>query len=765
LVEKTQDRVARFARALGLSLYDRELELNGIPIVFYHDADVVLGVIMGLEAQDYGRSPHQLVVRALLSCGFLGKIHMLRPHAFELNKELGRQSQFATIRDQEAFLDKAREFLRSKGIWDAMSQLDDVVTGKGPDDGSDERDRVERFVEILRKKPGEIFARIEQANGTWCHRLRRYERDKILSFDKMGPEMYELLPANEDVVCKINKILGAKRPGLSINVFQDAAALTCLVYFIRQREEESSSEIVRFYTETMTNLGELIYGDDELRSLLSYKTAPVSGMAAPIDSEVVIRDADYFVMRAWFAELTMTGGRGSLGTLEDLKTLSEKIEDTLSSSEADFDEAMKQIELGGRELRALIGDFEQLATMDNVWTSGRIPESLQKFEVLRQWTRVFDFAARSDTGVLVSEQIQEVRSRLESKVYRMGRWTRDFRKVVEATLRTRQRFESKIDDVMRDLGLVRWGYSLSPSEQAELIDLLDSLLRREDEGDIAAHASRAAMWMDEARTNPRRCMLVCGVLWSIHCYEQLVDLADECVAGTGGGQVPPSLLVIQAAAEMRIGRAATHDERRAIVNRIWGLYEGLSGAQRRGVLLGVGYVLYHAWRLSNLGGMITTDTEADVASEIAEWARKSFFLGGEAHKALRENQLAWAYSVNHCAYVGTMTGVEAGEIQKYIIELGRLETVTAVWNARFSDTVGTFFLTAAEKDWEQTDPDKRKDLDLSVSLERAKTYLEKARARHIGDIDVEEHLTRLAILKRNYDEVKRVVPGGGSRQE
>jgi hypothetical protein len=750
-------RVERFANALALALFDRELEFLGEKITYYYDTDVIFKMIMGLEVEVAGSSAssEELLVRALLSCGYLGEFCMLRPHAFELNEELRRQKQFSTVRDQNAFLAKARGFLRSKQILEIMSVLHDVATGDGAFAFENENARVRHFLGILKDSPGRTFACIEQVNGTWWERLQRYYDKELLCLHKLGPEVQELLRTHEEVLRRINAILLMYRPRYTINVFQDAVALTILHELIRARDEGASNEIVRFYTETAP-MREAIYSNESLRGLLSYQTLLAHEVHTPPGAEVVVRDSNYFIMRAWFEELALEAADADMSSLEALKSLSMRLEDLLYLRGDSLEKAISGVRHDGRELGDLIDAFEKLAIMDYVWAGGRVPSDLRELEVLRKWVEVFEFAERPDTDVIVFEQIREVRAELESRVSTMRVWTSDFERLLRATVDTRSRVRGRVTDLMRDLGLVRWGYVLSYNEREHLLDALESLLQ-EDAINLTVEVSRIAAQIQEARYEMRQCLVMCGMLWALGCFQYIVDLVSECKDNNKDEQLPPSLLVIQAAAEIRTGELGNRDARRETVNQVWELQMSVPGNQRAGILLGVGYVLYHAWKLEWIASGLGVHETHELGVEIQEWAQRSFSLGEEAYKLLRVGELAWSYSINHCAYVGIVTGVEPEKTWRYLDELVRLETLPAFWNARFADTIGSYYLLRAERVWNKSSEELRKGLDLAEDFVRARKYFDWAKEHSIGDIDVEEHINRLNMLKDKYEQLQRTL--------
>lgn len=747
-----ENRVKRFAEALSLALYDRQLELNGKQIILYLDADAVFRMIMGLqvESRDPTSNTHDLLARALFSTHFLGPFYIMDPHAYELNDLLHRQKRNEG-RDFDYFLATARQFLKGKGIERTMTQLHRVATEPDNTEPTNDLQRIQNFVDILRNSAGKTFAYIEQTYGTWWQRLQRYYDQNLFRLDRLGQKMDDLLQSHEQVLRDINRALQKERPFFTINAFQDATALTMFHRLIRSNNASNSSEIVRFYTET-ASIGKAIKKDKTLYDLLSYDLSPVEGLNTPPGASLILRNSDYFIMRAWFAELAPEGHDVDPNSLENLQNLSQSLEHLLRGPE-NLETALQSVKHEGKPIDNLIDDFENLAITDYVWT--RVPRELQSFDTVSRWTRVFEFIENGGTTEFVSSEIQNVQSQLESKVSQMSIWTRDFKRILEATPMIRDRVKGKVKDAMRDLGLVRWGYTLSEADREELIEILDSILQHDDI-DLHVEAVILASLMDEGRSNPQRCLVACGILWGMGFFEDIVELVTSCE--TSNQSVPPSLQVVRAAARGRSGMLDNHEKRQKAVEQVRSLHDSLSEADRVGILLGVGYVYYQAWRLETeeLNIDIWTPRVSELDTEIQEWARESFKLGEKASESPKHD-LAWAYSINHCAYVGIITRVEPEKTEKYMRSLFNLENNRRLWNARFADTLGCYFLRKTSDLWYNSSLEELGKIDrvLSEHLQRAHEHFRAAMILDIGDTDLPKHIDRLTVFEGEILQAER----------
>jgi hypothetical protein len=335
------------------------------------------------------------------------------------------------------------------------------------------------------------------------------------------------------------------------------------------------------------------------------------------------------------------------------------------------------------------------------------------------------------------QEIEDIQGQIKERVSRIRSWSEDFEAIYRAAERRRKQVKGRVQEPMRDLGLVRWGYNFSEEEKTKLVDIVHLLMQDEEEEDLTAQASRVASLMEQARRDVRTCMVICAVLWALACRKQIVSLLREQAADSARDLLP-SLQVIQAAAMIRSDLVESRESREALVEEMKGLYEAVDPEERVGILLGIGYVLYHAWKL-----------EKAAETPRPEWAEMSFRVGEEAVEALPAGELARAFALNHCTYVGIVTGVEPEKTDDYYGKLLELEN-TGVWHHRFDDTVGFYYLAQIKEQWEETPVDRRGALDLEADLSRAEQYFQKAKAEEVGDIDVDPHINELERIKRAY---------------
>jgi len=134
------------------------------------------------------------------------------------------------------------------------------------------------------------------------------------------------------------------------------------------------------------------------------------------------------------------------------------------------------------------------------------------------------------------------------------------------------------------------------------------------------------------------------------------------------------------------------------------------------------------------------------SDKVRSYARRSYELAKEAYDNLEVNSLPWAFAVNHLAYVGVVTDYKPEESLRYLEILLRLKPNPAVWSPRFDDTIGTYHLILAEREWYSKYEEAKNEDRIKQNLQAAKKFLLYAKDKDPGDIDVEEHLERVDLL-------------------
>ena len=740
-----KERVERFTRALGIALLDKKLEMSGTPILYFCDADVVLHMILGFERSSF-KSDQELVL-SLFSLSFLSKVSVLRPHALEIDRKVRRQPKPASVDDLRGFQNRARKFLQEHGITSTLERLHQVVK---PESGLGKEEQIDRFIEILKDSSTSTFTAIEQICGIWTQRWNRFHEQKLLDFDHLGPALDKFFERSRTRIIEIFGVLQSYRPKYRDSNLQDSIALAMLADRIEDWKSDPSVPLPRFYTDT-EKLNQACFQDPLLRGLLRHE--PPGFQNAPEDFALVIRDSSYFLTRARFQELAFHSKTAAAG-LADLEQLYEELSILLTDTDNELVKALHRsgLKLRDEPLSQVIDEFETLSLMRSIWVRNRLPDFLLTAE-LSEWTDVFKFAERNEMSDKLLVQIDHLQSELSEKVRQDWRWTRDYEAIAVATKDRKEAIKGVIRDPMRDLGLVRWGYNLSNENKEMLADIVKTLLESHDDEKLIEQAGRMASQLELARTNLDTCLIMGAALWTLGMFERVSELVDELK------QPPPSLVLLQAASLLRARRITALERKKELIDHVLRLRDSIPPSQLGGYLLGLGYVLYRAWQSEVSGVNIEASGAAqNLPPEVANWAELCFKAGKEAEEILRRHHdLAWAFAVNHCAYVALVTNRDRADIDHYFRTLRDQLGVDAVWNSRFDDTLGCYYLVLMEREWASTPPEKRCDLNFRKRIRNARKHFDKAEKHDFGDIDLKAHIERLESLESDLEGCRRNV--------
>lgn len=748
-----RQKVEKFARALSLAIYDKLLEITGNPVYFFYDADVIIKLVLGFENEyvELPAGPRQVafrahepgprIVRALMSSGYLKEFYLARPHAFELYEEIRQRPQYLTQNARKAFLDRAMHYIDMVGIRDDMDSLLSVIARhENAGDG-----RAKDFIQLVQEKSARAFAYMEQVNGTWDARLRRYYDSKLLRLDLLGPEMKDLFLDAKSSLDDISDAIEKRRPLMPLNAFQDAAALAILHQFVIAHEKGQAKFLVRFYTET-ADVRDALEQDFELAKYLTYRKVEAvdSLFTPPASAYHVYRDTSYFMMRALIEELSPLAKIEDPQELQGWMALAMETKDLVADGYPEIEQRLLQGSPKHRLFSDLLNIHENVSVLRPLMERLPVPEILTEVNSLHEWSKIYRFAKENRTKEVLNEEISDIQTEMKSHVAKTSVWAKDFKMIMAAAADHLDNLIS-LDDPMKDLGLVRWGYRMAPEEQQRLKDTISGLYSSDD-SERRRLVGILSTYMGEAREDISLCRTAAAILWALGMFSEVVDLIESCRAANPGVKFPPTLLVIDAAARIRSGNIVTPEGRSAITTEVDELLNQTDPEQRKAMLLGVGYVFYQAWRAETIRFSPSARLPDLQSAAAKHYAQRSFEIAEEASGALDPNTLEWAYAINHCSYVPIITGVSPEKVEEYFPILLGLKHVPALWNARFDDTVGAYYLCRAERIWWSSRNDEKISMDLSDDLANASEYLRAAKRKDPGDIDVQEHLGRLDIL-------------------
>lgn len=775
---KLHQKVRSFTHNLALAIHDRNIELNGGRILYYYDADAVFGMIVGFEDSDERNweseaGTKNYLVRALLSCNFLGRIHILRPHARELHKNIRRKAPNPkSLSNQEAYKAKLNDFLNKRKTIHSLEKLRHTLEELPGEEPRSNRDKPSRFLEALRGVGVETFLAMEMINGLWPSRLRRFFDSRLLDFDEMGPEMEELIESSANILYDINLILrspleeSGERRQRTQNILQDAAALTMLHQMIRNRENDSNAPLVRFYTETKPLRTEW-KTNNKLRQLLSY---PDSDSARetwdeahlPPDASGIFRGSDYFIMRARFRRLAPNAEPRSI---EDLEELRDQLWKLLPMSEGELNKALEQGKFQGESLGTMIDKFQKLSLMESLWSPDRLPEDA--FNLFHKWTKVFDFARGEEVQAELDTQVASIWQDLENRIGGIDAWNNRHKKLEDARKSQDRPYKihPDLDNLKRDLGLVRWGMNLDEDNWNKLKLALANLFEG-DEKDAMGECFQLATEWSEAQANLEKCKFICTLLWYLGLFSEIDELLAAFLKNRERDEYQkflPSLTVWQASAKLKGEMVHSLQQRRELVARVLPIVARApqESPKDAACLLGAGYVLFHAFKSEVDEDQLPLLAKSRIGdAELIEWAEQSLSAGEKALSFFyKKDPLSYAFAVNHCAYVAMVTGEDIAKILEYIHKLTPIEPKKKVWQGRFADTMGYYYLRQVKKethDLEACKPTLVASLASSIqrNIDRARTYFSKARETEIGDIDIDPHENQLNLLE---DQMKEII--------
>ncbi len=753
-----QTRVRKFARALRTALYDvreemasasdRNTDIHGIR--YYYDADVTMRMIVGFEhlrSTKVTPTDEQDLVRALLSCGYLGTMVLLPPHAWELDDAVRREADLRQKAEADPFRERAKKHIEAMGIANHLSNLSNDLKANVPAE-----DVLRGFADIA----ANAFMALESVNGTWPQRLHRHTQMNVLRFEPTGWNVPELLDSDPGERLRKSLLLVRKqsvdsRDQALLNTLRDAAALTAVHEMIKQPEQFNH---VRFYTESSTLWTMLDGGPrdehDPVRDLLSYppgEEQPSSLFDA--DCRCVFRDAQYYLVRARFPAMrfrAMAVRRGAKDmTFEDLSQVADELEHLLGAPPGEGEQRFMRVRVEGKPLADIITELEELSFVGTIWQKYKPPPILKNY--LAEWTNVWDFVRYEPTVELLDQQIADVGAEFHGRLDLLKNWSKDLDVIRTAVRKLRRELhDSPMPEPMRDLGLVRWGADLDDDHRAKLIGMIGELLDTDDA--TAEHvAQRIASRLHRSRLSGQGTIVVCAILWLLGCYELVVRVVESFVASAASTDAV-TLRILSGAAAVRAALIKPEEVESRLAALKSCVQERPDDEQRR-YLLGLAYV--HFWAREN-----SNDSDA-----IREWSKASFDYAEQAVRRLQKNSMPWTFAVNHCVYVGYLAGFVA-EAKPHRDRLTQLRA-SQHWHYRFADTLAKTHLIVAEQQLAAFDCDRETPTTDMLSLvekelANSSKYLDLAKPT-FGDMEVDAHRDELDQLHLKLARYRVQSPG------
>ena len=306
-----QTEVAWFLRNLDLQLDDADLEQRNVQLAFYWDAYDIRKAVLGVAAY-YGAdghfqdqefaSPGSLVV-SLASAGWLGAMHMLPPHQAEFLNLVALEFGLGGRTIPPGGLS---EFYRDVDLPHARA-----LKAKDLKDPDNIRRLVSNEADIAQK----LFTTVQAIGDTWESRLASWYRQQKLVLNPDPEFRFDAL-LESDLFRELRRGFDRIRPEQSINNFADAMALCHLEYLVNRFRQNQSNILPRFFASSQIYHSVIahVLGGNVLR------------FGTEDHQYSVIRDADYYILRATFqlpSHLVKEGFTGP--SLEQLANIAKEI--------------------------------------------------------------------------------------------------------------------------------------------------------------------------------------------------------------------------------------------------------------------------------------------------------------------------------------------------------------------------------------------------------------------------------------------------------
>lgn len=708
--------IRELSEVLSAAIHDVKHERAGdATVLHFWDADSVFFPIrgfMGLSEEGRGAQlPADRLVQALFAGGFLGRVHLLRPHRDELLSQVAAwQRDSSTERHIRA--ERRAEFLRTDEVAD-VRELSELIEHHSPLDEEEVRECMRR----LRSLSAESFVAFEAVGGDWAGRFRRLVTDTgLISLKKHGSAPIEIMKdPNFDVLASE---LSSRRHGSKpLSSAIDAAALLSLTQLVAASNSGQSRVFPRFFTSS-TNVKHLYEGSSFLKESLTYDYYT--------DGQIVRgtawRTAEYYYLRAAFSVLQMNGtiaefdGRGP--SFEDLENLSRELREAVSQGSGRADKLANDYVFHDRNVGSLAALLEDMKAwrMSRIWLAFNSPskvrfvrEAIKSLADLRSADESLGVLAEIESdiqegieGILASRSLaSRMMHAVESSIY-------DFR----AARKDGQLLMST------DLAALRWGvYATSPADDVV------SLWPERGERNALPAAQRELLkifTVDELRTDVASSERMAAILLGLERF----DLASELFSLLGAGVASSSLSLMAVVARLGTRGPLSEAGLEFAVRTLMSMWRDLPELERKKLVVGYAYGVTSAWERSALGGAWSRSRLAGGA-EWAQWAVDRL----TEYRLMVDPELQ-IYAVNQLLYTAARADIEVVDAELMLADLEMHADRRDEF--RFLDTVGYCLVQRVT----------RGNLDgaeASSKLERAVHYLSRARELVPRDVEVHQH--------------------------
>jgi hypothetical protein len=660
--------LAQYVRSINLILDEHELALNGFDIGIYFDAAEIRDALLGAEALAFkggGCDPErfkepQMLVRMLLSAGWLGPVRLLPPHQSEL---LSLITFDFPKRDSGTFT-KAVDCLRRNVELPASEtkSVSDLVASARQTAETAMRD----------------FKLSEACRSPWHRRLSGWTSRGILDLETIVPDYSKIIETPE--FSKLERVLTSQRPDTPRNNLSDAAAVMTAVYALDRFRDGASRHIPLLYLPPGLLRRAVVTSDMQQKlSLRNLRDRPMS----------IIRDWAYLVVRATMRPASTTGSQPPVTSIKDLRMLRDQLK-TIDTTRQRISEILVTLNIGDSEVTERVDTLFDLCFYTNVWLA---------YKSVIQSDSLLDDASDA-AHQNVNHALQQVRSTLTRNVREYTRLGDLWQTVRDAAKTMREHVRSRGVMYVRAYGGFRFAPPVNISERAQ--ELLDDLVFGSGLGDFdsrrlepekSSGISRVILLYERAKARTVQDETEIGmlaiVLWCL-------GLDTELLAAVSPTHSADWLSVLRAAAELRSVSRPTFTEN--VLDRLKrAINERRAGDEERGrVAIAIGYLSFHMALLHGYEPFWLKPPQKrtsmlrppDLVSDAATYARQAV--------TLTPDPILHTYALNQSLYYLVASGVGSRAEQRDLADqLLRLKSDPRVWDYRYDDTIARYFMWAS----------------------------------------------------------------------
>jgi len=657
-------QIEDFARALAQATYDCSIERDA-KIRHYYDADIILPVIFGLRFQLRDRDAE--LICALLSAGFMGRAHLLRPHALEVSNYVRHQASRESPAEQAYYRTLATDYFERNGVLDRVRALREALQAE-----TDPHTRAERAIAALRESGTDMFVALELTRGDWRQRLLRFH-GAVLRFTDDATDVPGVL--EHPVLPRILDALARFRPQSTYNNFMDAVAMTTL--HLQVASPRADREQVRFHTHTFM----LTRALREAAVSRHFSYGVNDRTPDPWECRNALRSNSYSLVRASFDALHFPGVRRGIHrppavTLEELERVAEELTDALHANDKAAVRKASRVSIGGVALQTVLEDLRRFSFLDSVLRHYEVPAIDALVDDLDE---IFSTARTDAARQAIHARIRADADRLMLHLAVEVDTMRDTVALISAVSHmlsdTGSAAEYRVSDPLRDVGMARWGFDEASLDAEFAQTLLIRLLSPDAGPDVLRACAELAAAEREPRTYAR-CAAVCTVLQVLGLHQRVVIAITKLEQSAG--DVPIPLHCLRLASRLFARDNVSSGELLLQLEALETHARKQTPDTRAKALLGIASVLMLAVR--------TSATKPNL-----EWLERSVHLAEYALDDVPPHSLQSLFLVDHCVHAGLDAGLPE---ERVTLAVDALHSARASrwWHYRFANTLAYAWL-------------------------------------------------------------------------